>query len=110
MFVVSSSQLGARERHTKNVIQLLSGPGVHHYWDGERRVGTAIQPYLAPLAIPAWDVWLLYAPGVEWPLSGAPKPDWWEHQLGALGKAYPVLVLDAPRFVAKARELSQLPP
>jgi hypothetical protein len=103
--VVSSNQLGAKEADVANAIALMSGPRVRHYWDGERRVGSALEPFVTGLDGPAWDFWMLYAPGVTWPEQGMPQPDWWEHQLSALWDRFPDRRLDAGRFAAKAVEL-----
>ncbi len=107
VFVVSSSQLGAEEKDTGNAIALMSGPRVRHYWDGEKRVGAAVQPLIEGLADPAWDFWMLYAPGAIWAEEEAPMPDWWEHRLWALGRSRADRLLDADRFAAKAQELSR---
>jgi hypothetical protein len=109
VFVISSSQLGAKEKDTRNAIELMSGPGVRHYWDGERRVGAAVQPLIEGLKDPAWDFWMLYAPGATWAKDKTPVPDWWEHKLWALGRSRPDRLLDAARFAAKAKTLSALP-
>ena len=109
MFVVSSSQLGAQARHVANAIERMDGPRVRHYWDGEQRVGQAVTPLLEGLDIPAWDVWMLYAPGTTWGDGVAPAPDWWEHQLNALWDRRPDRRLEADRFAAKAEELTRSP-
>lgn len=105
VYLVSSSQLGAQARHVANAIKRMSDPRVRHYWDGEQRVGSAVTPLLAGLDIPAWDVWLLYAPGVTWEKGSAPAPSWWEHKMSALWEKHPDRRLDAKRFAAKAVEL-----
>lgn len=107
MFVISSSQLRAKEKHTRNAIELMSGPRVRHYWDGEKRVGAAVQTLIEGLEDPAWDFWMLYAPGATWGEDGAPMPDWWEHRLWALGSSRPDRLLDADRFAAKAEEIAR---
>lgn len=106
MFVISSSQLGAREKDIANSMQLMKGPAVRHYWDDGQRVGAAVQHYVEGLDYPAWDFWMLYKPDVVWG-DDAPRPDWWEHQLGSLSREHSERRLDATRFVLKARELSQ---
>jgi hypothetical protein len=108
VFVVSSSQLGARERDIRNAMQLMQGPGVRHYWDGERLVGAAVRRFVPGLTYPAWDVWMLYAPGATW-ADEPPEPDWWEHQLSSLGHEFADRLLDAERFAAKAAELAARP-
>lgn len=108
MHVVSSSQLGASEDDIANARRLMDGPDVRHYWDGERRLGKAVSARLGGLQDPAWDVWLLYGPGVVWGDAPViPAPDWWEHQLRALMDRHPDRHLDAERFAAKAAELSR---
>lgn len=106
VFVISSSQLGAKEKDTKNAIKLMNGAGVHHYWDGHQYVGAAVQPFVDGLDYPAWDFWMIYRPGVNWTAEGAPEPDWWEHQLGSLRRDFAGRRLDAKRFAQKALELS----
>lgn len=101
MFVVSSTQLGAEEDDIANVIGLMSGDNVRHYWDGNSGVGAAVQDYIG-IDFPAWDVWLLYEPGITWG-DEAPEPTWWEHQL--MGLEVPERRLDAERFASKAAEL-----
>ncbi len=86
-------------------MKLMKGDRVSHYWDGERRVGGAVQPFVPDLEEPAWDFWMVYSPGVTWGVE-APKPDWWEHQLGSLGRGFAARRLDAERFAAKAAELA----
>lgn len=107
VFAVSSSQLGAEARHIANAIERMNDPRVRHYWDEEKRVGTAVMPLLEGLDTPAWDVWLLYSPGVTWEDAGAPAPDWWEHQLNALWDRHPDRRLEAERLAAKAVELTR---
>ena len=105
MFVVSSSQLGAKKKDAANAIELMQGENIHHYWDGDRRVGAAAQFFVPGLESPAWDLWMLYKPGREW-AEEVPEPDWWEHQLGALSRDFGQRRLDAERFAGKAKELA----
>ncbi len=103
MLVINSDQLGAKEKHVANASKLMSGDNVHHYWDGEKHVGKAIQPMIEGLSQPAWDFWMLYEPGRTWG-EAAPEPDWWEHQLGGLPQNRK---LDAVRFAEKAKKLAR---
>ncbi len=86
-------------------MKLSRGDNVHHYWDGEQRVGASVQHFVKGLEYPAWDFWMVYQPGTTWGES-APEPDWWEHQLGALGREHKQRRLDAERFAGKAEELA----
>lgn len=105
MYVVWSSQLGAREKHVAGGAKLMQDERVTHYWDPDQRVGTAFQHHIDDLGSPAWDVWMLFAPGVTWEREIPPAPTWWEHQLSGL-RDYADLRLDPDRFASKAVELS----
>ncbi len=48
---------------------------------------------------------MLFQPGTTWDHT-PPEPDWWEHQLGSLGRKYKQRRLDARRFASKAEELA----
>ncbi len=83
-FVLHVPTLDAEERHVGPSIQLLEGPRVSHYWDPHGRSGLGFQRALG-LPIYAWDVWLIYPPGVRWTQGeDPPEPDFWQHQLGGL--------------------------
>lgn len=62
---------------------------VVHAWDPECRLGKLYAKTLN-LRASAWDVYLLYAPGVRWDEHEPPQPTFWMHQLpgdtGADGK------------------------
>lgn len=49
-------------------------------WDGDRAAGDLIAKRLG-LSRTAWDVYLLYAPGVKWIDDQPPMPTFWMHQL-----------------------------
>ena len=49
-------------------------------WDGDRAAGNLIAKRLG-LNRTAWDVYLLYAPGVKWIGDQPPMPTFWMHQL-----------------------------
>ena len=83
----------------------MDDPRAYHYWDPERTVGTAFQQHFG-LEKPAWDVWMLFAPGVSWEDGVPPEPTWWEHQLSHLERLNPELRLNPDRFADKAVELS----
>ncbi len=61
---------------------LIPDPRVTHYWDPENNLGTV---YGGMLPLPfgkklAWDIYFVYAPGVEWG-EQPPMPTEWMHQL-----------------------------
>ena len=55
------------------------------YWDGEREIGRAYGKTMdMPGRAVAWDIYFLYGPEAKWK-DGAPKPDYWMHQLRTFG-------------------------
>ena len=103
--VVWSSQSGAKAKHVAGGAELMQDERAAHYWDPDRRVGAAFQHHIANVGSPAWDVWMLFAPGVVWEGETPPPPSWWEHQLSAL-EGHEDLRLDPARFAHKAAELN----
>lgn len=53
---------------------------VHHWWDGGRELSSLFGQALG-LQGRAWDVYLLYRPGVRWKEHVPPGPSFWMHQL-----------------------------
>ena len=102
--VVWSSQVGAKEKHVAGATGLMEDARVTHYWDADRVVGSAFQQHIDDLDSPAWDVWMLFAPGIVWEGDGPPAPTWWEHQLSGL-KDHADRRLDADRFAQKAIDM-----
>jgi mercuric ion transport protein len=49
-------------------------------WDGKRQIGNLFAKPLK-LSYTAWDVYLIYAPGIKWAGKQPPKPSYWMHQL-----------------------------
>jgi RimJ/RimL family protein N-acetyltransferase len=49
-------------------------------WDNERQIGNLFAKPLK-LSSTAWDVYLVYAPGIKWKGKQPPKPSYWMHQL-----------------------------
>jgi len=95
-FVVHVPTLGAQEEHVPSAMSLLDGPRVSHYWNGTGKLGS---DYSATLDIGdtyAWDVWMLYPPGVTW-ADGPPMPAYWQQNIG-VERANPI---DAPAFAAE---------
>ena len=77
---------------------------VEHSWDPERRLGELLAKSLDLRGV-AWDVYLLYAPGVTWSADGPPTPTFWMHQLPAAAGADQSGLLNAGQF---SRELLKL--
>lgn len=64
----------------------LPDPRVRHWWDENRWARRAFrEPLKLPERTPAWDVYLVYAPGVRWENKVPPPPTFFMHQLKVLG-------------------------
>ena len=81
----------------------LSDDRIEHAWDAEQRLGELFAKMLGLQGV-AWDVYLLYEPGVEWGTNGPPVPSFWMHQLPTVVGADSDLLLNAERF---SREVLQ---
>lgn len=103
VYVVWSSQRGAREENVGAGTTLIPDPRVRNFWDSSLVVGKAYAPVIES-GQPAWDTWMLFGPHAVWPSVGVPTPDWWEHQLYGLP---PERHLDPDRFAAKAAVLER---
>ncbi|HXW06792.1 MAG TPA: hypothetical protein VD833_16270, partial [Vicinamibacterales bacterium] len=80
-----------------------------HYWDGGR---VLVNGYRDTLGLPedAWDIFLLYRPGVRWESAQPPVPDYWMHQLGSASRPrVDGPFLDAGRFLLETRQLLSRP-
>lgn len=90
--VPTDDYLAALDRSTTD-------PRIVEGWDGKHVIGNA---FAKPLALggkcpTAWDVYLVYKPGVTWTDENAPpRPSFWMHQLSV--GADPKLHLDPKRF------------
>lgn len=105
VFVVWSSQLGAREGNVPPAAELMPDRRARHFWDAGRRVGAAFAASFG-LDEPAWDVWMLFDRDARWGEQGVPQPAWWEHQLGGLPRDRR---LDPQRLATKAADLLARP-
>lgn len=73
-------------------------------WDARRAIGEALARTLK-LKCPAWDVYLVYEPGVRWDGDKAPIPKFWMHQLGDYSGADPSLHLQPAVLENEIRNL-----
>jgi len=74
-------------RGARKATTILPDPRVGHYWIDGQEVGEAFQAPLGLKDEPAWDVYLVYPPGIEWKGKSPPKPTYFMHQLAALPAA-----------------------
>lgn len=73
-------------------------------WDGDRASGNLLAKTLG-LKGSAWDVYLLYAPGVKWTGDQPPAPTFWMHQLREESGADQRACLNPAVFEGKVAEL-----
>lgn len=72
-------------------------------WDSRRSIGEVMSKTLG-LACPAWDVYLVYKPGVRWTDELPPVPSFWMHQLQKKWGANPAQYLQPDRLQYEVRK------
>ncbi len=77
---------------------------IEHNWDSKRRFGKSFAKMLNLKGL-AWDVYLLYAPGVTWTDDQPPEPTFWMHQLPAETGADGKLILNPGKFASELLNL-----
>jgi hypothetical protein len=94
---------GGRASDVPAATARASDARIRQLWD-ER--GLELTVFRAPLRLTqdAWDVYLVYAPGVRWPGAIPPAPSYFMHQLDALADSG-VPELDGATLLAHARAL-----
>jgi hypothetical protein len=92
------------ETSARRAVSLLPDPRVRHYWTDAPSLGLLYQEPIGLRAEPAWDVYLVYAPGATWE-EGAlpPAPDWFMHQLG--DRLPEDRAFDAPKLAGILRDI-----
>jgi hypothetical protein len=80
-FVVWVPQLFGTQPDAVRASRLIDDPRAVLYWDGSDVTGTEFGRML-PTPSAAWDVYLLYPPGVRWITQQPPRPVFWMQQLG----------------------------
>lgn len=71
------------ERSSRKAVTLFPDERVKNYWVRSRAVGELFQTPIHLEGEPAWDVYLVYAPGIVWDGDVPPEPTFFMHQLGA---------------------------
>lgn len=93
------------ERSSRKATILFPDDRVSNYWVDTQSVGELFQAPIDLTTEPAWDVYLVYAPGVVWgEESGPPRPNFFMHQLG--GRLPDEFRLDGPKLAAVLQELT----
>jgi hypothetical protein len=70
------------ERSSRKAVSLFPDKRVKNYWVHTRAVGELFQTPINLTTEPAWDVYLVYQPGVVWDGDTPPEPTFFMHQLG----------------------------
>ena len=94
------------ERDVPQATREIMDTRVAHYWDGESQL---VKGYRQTLALPedAWDIFLIYPPGVTWDGDVPPAPAYWMHQLGSAARPrVSGPYLDAEVFLQKLRDIN----
>lgn len=89
-------------RGARKATTMLPDPRVQHYWITGREMGEVFQSPLGLKDQVAWDVYLVYPPGVEWKGKRPPMPSYFMHQLPELPEARR---LDASALAGQLRKL-----
>lgn len=63
---------------------LVTGGNATHYWEDTGIIGKLYESTLEIDGHYAWDVWMVYKPGVLWEKEYPPKPAFAMHQLSRL--------------------------
>jgi len=69
------------EDASRRATVLVPDVRAHHYWVATDTIAREFQKALPLVDEAAWDVYLLYASGVEWGDEGPPPPTYYMHQL-----------------------------
>lgn len=100
-FVIWVPMLNGKASNVPDAMKLAQDPRVHHYWDQTNDLGIAFQQLLPIATGPAWDVYMLYAPGAVWNGRQPPRPLFWMHQLAITNAPH----LDPAVFAQRAVSL-----
>ena len=84
--------------------ELFGDARVTQGWDAQREVGNLFSQMLG-LQGTAWDIYLLYPPGVRWDGEEPPQPAFWMHQLPEVVGADRSRFLDPDKLANELRGL-----
>lgn len=93
--------LQGKAANVPDAMSLAPDPRMNHYWDASNDLGTAYERILPVAGGPAWDVYMLFAPGTVWHGADPPAPAFWMHQLAITNAPR----LDANVFAQHAKQM-----
>ena len=73
-------ELGAQPKHIPEAAKLVPDERARHYWDGGQVLEKEYRDVLR-IGRVAWDVYFIFSPRMRWGSAGAPRPDFWMHQM-----------------------------
>lgn len=84
-FTVWVPKVGGASKDVPEATRVAQDGRLQHYWD---EGGGLMAQYTATLNLSedAWDIYMIYKPGVRWEGVEPPAPDFWMHQLGSSEK------------------------
>lgn len=89
--------VGDQPKLAKQLAQNWQEPHISHSWDSKRVLGNEFQKVLN-LTRTAWDIYVIYKPGVVWEGMLPPKPTYWMHLLSDSSGADPAFFLNQEIF------------
>jgi hypothetical protein len=80
-YIVWVPKLDGHENNVDQATHTVADPRASHYWDAD---GYLVHAYDRTLHLgqDAWDIYLIYPPGVRWDDIEPPAPAYWMTQLG----------------------------
>ena len=99
---------GDSEAAARALLGGAADPRLRFAWDRDRHAGRLVSRTLGLKLLgvfpqTAWDVYLVYAPGIRWTEEAPPPPTNWEHQLGGLSRETRDRWLDPVRLAGEVR-------
>ena len=88
-------QVEATAEDIPAVVAIVTGGNPSHYWEDSGRIGYLYEEVLG-IDVFAYDVWMVYKPGIRWEEGFPPRPDFWMHNLWNVTKE------QGPRLDSKA--------
>ena len=106
-FVVFLPMLEDDDRHAAiSQTQSLTDERVVQAWDPGTEMGALLTATLG-MTLMAWDVYLVYPPGVTWEGNVPPEPAYWMHQLSEQYGVGDAPMLDPEKLHAEVRRRLQ---